>query len=880
MTSAPTRSPDSARPLLLSLVVYGTALCLAVLLIGIWHDLDQPFSGFFMRPWAMVSSMVATNPGEASPMLGDRLIEIDGKRFRLPDEYWERIESHARAGTSPVYTFLRHGRRYHIRLETRPLSATLFAQTMGPLVLVGLLYWVVGYIVYRTRPDLEAAKAFILFANATALSLAGNADFNLHHRLSLLIYPMAIIVGGLVVRMALVFPQRLPIAERAWTRRLPLLISAILLAPGVACLLAYRVGRWDEALTWGAAFSSVTFIWATCGLLVAVALFGVQARYGDPFARHQVKVISVGALAGFLPIVLLTFIPRLLGWTPVIPVSAAVLFMVLFPFSLAFSILRHGLWNGRMVIRQSVTYFALVLFLALIYFALLAILEVTVLVRSDQGRWAEFVAGVAIAALFAPLRDRIQRSTASFFFRMPYDPQTVLEQTAQSLATTLDLDRIAEQVMEAVNQTMHPVGGCLLVVDEENQRYEPIHAFGLGPSLTLPVDAPLVQGVLASRQTVSRSAVVTRRLYLLQPLLREVGAELLIPLIYEENLLGMLLLGTKRGEGAYDDTDLGLLRALAGQAALAVHNARQVFTVRQINQRLEQMVAERTKALEEALAELQGTQARLVQSEKMVSLGLLVAGVAHEINNPAAVVIGNLELMREVNLDVRRLLDSFDGLELSSHMAGAIGAIKADIKYPHILSELDAMTRDCSDAARRIRAIVADLRTFSRPRGDAQLIPVDARQGLQTTLNLVRSLFRERIALHADLAEVPLILGDASQLNQVFMNLLVNGAQAITGRGALDVALWSDARQVYFSVSDSGQGIPAENLPRLFDPFFTTKRQGEGTGLGLSISYGIVERHGGRIDVTSTLGEGATFTVILPVFSPGARALAEAQSPA
>jgi signal transduction histidine kinase len=852
-------------PWYVALVVRAAALFIVLVALGIWTDLDKPFSGFFMQPWGNVGGSMALSPSEGGPARDDRIVEMDGVSIRSPDEAWAHVEKHAAMGTAPVYTFSRSGNLYRLKMATRPLTRSLFAATLGPVVLVGLVFWTMGYIVYRVRPDLEAAVAFVLFANASAVVCVASADGHLHHRLTLLALPAQALLGGLVVRLGLMFPDRLPLAAKPLIRRLPMIISAVLAVVHVGLLTAMRLGVWPAAAVWGEGWGRMVLSWLTLCLLVAIGLFVRQAQLGDWLARRQLQVVSIGALLGLLPITLLNLLPDQLGMPVMLTLNAGLLFSCLLPAALAFAIVRYGLWDARMLIRQGISGVALLAVLGCLYFAMLGLLEITFLAEQDDNRWAEFVAGVAIAALFAPLRDRVQKATAAFFYRMPYDPQAVLEQTAQSLATTLDIDRIADHLMAVINETLHPVGGCLLVIDDSTGRFEPIHAFGLGPSLALTVDSPLVQGVLENRQAVSRSQMATRRLYLLQPLLREIGAELLIPLVYEEKLLGMLLLGTKRNEAAYGDTDIGLLRALAGQAALALHNARQVFTVRQINQRLEQMVAERTKALEEALSELQGTQARLVQSEKMVSLGLLVAGVAHEINNPAAVVIGNLELIKEVHLDVQRLLDSYDGLELSSHMASLIGSIKQDIEYPQVINELQAMTRDCADAARRIRAIVADLRTFSRPRGDA-LQPVDVHQGLVTTLNLVRSLFKDRVTLSSNLADVPVVLGDASQLNQVFMNLLVNAAQSIVGKGHVDVGLWSDADRIYLSVSDTGIGIPDANLPRLFDPFFTTKRQGEGTGLGLSISYGIVQRHGGRIDVVSTVGDGSTFTVVLPVY--------------
>jgi signal transduction histidine kinase len=864
---SPTTGLTRRIPWYVTLTVRGTALFLVLAVLSIVADLNKPFSGFYIQPWGNVGPVMAMAPSEGGLARDDRLVEIDGERFTTADDYWARVERHAETGTTPVYGFSRQGKLFRLHIATQPLTESLFAATLGPFIFVGLVYWLIGYVVYRTRPDLEAAQAFVLYANAMATVCVSFPDAHLHHRLSLFYLITFALSGGLLVRLGLLFPQRLPAANNAWTRRPPLLISAVLAIGQGVLLIIQRLHGWDDAGLWGEALGWVIFAWINVCLVVALALFARQAQLGDWLARRQLQIVSIGGMAGLLPMTLFYMVPRQLGMAELLSLNVSVMFTCLLPLSLAFAIVRYGLWDARMLVRQSVGGIALIGVLACLYFAILGLIEISFLAGHEDNRWAEFLAGVTIAIVFAPLRDHIHRATASFFYRMPYDPQAVLEQTAQSLATTLDLDRIAEHLMDVVNDTLHPVGGCLLVIDDDTGRFEPIHAFGLGPSLSLAVDSPLVQGVLENRQAVSRSAMATRRLYLLQPLLREIGAELLIPLVYEEKLLGMLLIGSKRNEGAYVDTDVGLLRALAGQAALALHNARQVFTVRQINQRLEQMVAERTKALEEALAELQGTQARLVQSEKMVSLGLLVAGVAHEINNPAAVVIGNLELIKEVHLDVQRLLDAFDGLELTSHMANLIASIKQDIDYPQIIAEQEAMTRDCADAARRIRAIVADLRTFSRPRGDA-LQPVDVHQGLTTTLNLVRSLFKDRVILNASLADVPVVLGESSQLNQVFMNLLVNAAQAITGKGQVDVSLWSDADWIYLSITDSGCGIPEANLPRLFDPFFTTKRQGEGTGLGLSISYGIVQRHGGRIDVASVLGEGSTFTVVLPVYKP------------
>jgi PAS domain S-box-containing protein len=252
----------------------------------------------------------------------------------------------------------------------------------------------------------------------------------------------------------------------------------------------------------------------------------------------------------------------------------------------------------------------------------------------------------------------------------------------------------------------------------------------------------------------------------------------------------------------------------------------------------------------EAEQERRRMQAQLAQSDRMASLGTLAAGVAHEINNPLTYVVGNVEAARAAVLQL-------------AGSGSAQGALAAS------LAEIGEALEEAADGAARVRQIVGDLKVFSSPGRDSADELVDVRAVLRSSVNLARRLVTGRARLEEELAEVPWVSGSAARLGQVFLNLLVNAAQAIPSgqpeRHRIRVTTRSDGRRVAVEVSDTGSGIPADRVCRIFDPFFTTKPQGEGTGLGLAICQTIVASHGGEIVVESEPGRGSTFRVVLPI---------------
>jgi signal transduction histidine kinase len=266
-------------------------------------------------------------------------------------------------------------------------------------------------------------------------------------------------------------------------------------------------------------------------------------------------------------------------------------------------------------------------------------------------------------------------------------------------------------------------------------------------------------------------------------------------------------------------------------------------------------------------AELERLQAQIVHSEKMAGLGQLAAGVAHELNNPAGFIYGNMELIGGYLGRLELVLSIYERTALSPSEAAELELTKEEIGYDALLPDLRSMIADCVEGAERIRDIVKNLRLFSRL-DDAECTRIDLHESIDSTIRLLSRYYGGgKIRLIRDYGDLPLVNCFAGQVTQVWTNLLVNAAQAINGDGEVKISTTSAGESVVIRISDNGSGIDPAHLSKIFDPFFTTKSVGEGTGLGLSISYGIIERHGGTITAESVVGAGTTFRVSIPIDS-------------
>ena len=303
------------------------------------------------------------------------------------------------------------------------------------------------------------------------------------------------------------------------------------------------------------------------------------------------------------------------------------------------------------------------------------------------------------------------------------------------------------------------------------------------------------------------------------------------------------------------------------------------FQLKAANVSLEHRVQQRTRELSEALRHLRESEAQLIQSEKMSSLGQMVAGVAHEINTPLAYVKNSLGTVADKLPDLESALKESERLlallqaggnanpELLSRQFALVSRQIAHLKQKKVVEELNGLIKDGLYGTGQMAEIVGNLRDFSRL-DRSKVTSFNLNEGLNSTLLLAKHLLKG-MTINRQFGPIPEIICSPSQVNQVFLNLITNAAQAMDGgQGTISLTTRSDGSGVAVEVADNGKGIAPEVLPKIFDPFFSTKEIGKGTGLGLSISYKIVQQHGGRIDVESQVGNGTKFTLWLPLKPP------------
>ena len=252
----------------------------------------------------------------------------------------------------------------------------------------------------------------------------------------------------------------------------------------------------------------------------------------------------------------------------------------------------------------------------------------------------------------------------------------------------------------------------------------------------------------------------------------------------------------------------------------------------------------------------------------MASIGQLAAGVAHEINNPVGFINSNLTTLQTYIQNLMRVMESYAQAEsllpVESDAYAAICRIKQEVDVDFLWKDIAELLAESQEGVMRVRKIVHDLKEFSHV-GRAEWQQTDLHRGLDSTLNIVRNEIRYKAEVVKQYGELPPIECIPSQINQVFMNLLVNAAQAIEERGVITLRTGTIDDEVWVEIEDTGTGIAPEHVSRIFEPFFTTKPVGKGTGLGLSLSWGIVQRHGGRLDARSNVGAGTCFRLTLPV---------------
>jgi len=461
---------------------------------------------------------------------------------------------------------------------------------------------------------------------------------------------------------------------------------------------------------------------------------------------------------------------------------------------------------------------------------------------------------------------------------------SLLIDLSAAVNATLDVEKIYEQALQRLVHRMGYQGAHLFLVDSVRQVVRGHRTAG-GANRDVPFETVEFRlddpHCAASRVATTGLPLViddienTREPVDL-PTAHSLGVRslVMVPLRVKARVFGVLNV-TSSEPGPVGEADLELLSAVANHVALAVDRAESFQTIENLSRGLEDKVRVRTEQLrsaheelQAAYRELQATQMQLIQREKMTSVGQLVAGVAHELNNPIGFVYSNVTTLEDFVRRLRAMLEVYRSVSLPEAERERVQGEWDARKIDYALKYLDSMIQGIREGAERARKIVRDLRVFARSQDDVWQA-VDLHEDLESSLTLLNHLLKDRITVQRKFGGVPAVECIRSQIDQVFLNLLANAAQAIEGEGTITIETRSEDGMAVLVIGDTGPGIPHDVMGRIFDPFFTTKPVGEGTGLGLSISYEIIKKHGGGIRAESPPGGGAVFTVRIPIARQG-----------
>ncbi len=470
------------------------------------------------------------------------------------------------------------------------------------------------------------------------------------------------------------------------------------------------------------------------------------------------------------------------------------------------------------------------------------------------------------------------------------DLETV-QKASQTISGEIHLDRLLEKLMNIVITNAGAQKGLFLLIDEGELYVEGETVAGKEEVIVLQhvpyaeshdIAHIIVNYVLRLNKMIVLDDASAQGMFKSDEYVKgnKLRSVLCLPLIFQNKLSGILYLENNLTPGTFTAERVEVLKILTGQIVISIENARLYRNLERYNIILEENVAKRTaeisqqneqlniqkEEIEAALENLRQSQYHLIQAEKMASLGQLVAGIAHEINNPVNFISAGVESLNTNLEEIGQVLDIYHKITPSNveEKLKEIEKLKEKIEYREAIKEIEKLIISIKNGTNRTTEIVKGLRTFSRMDEDS-LKMASIHEGLDSSLILLHNKYKERIEIIRNYENIPQIECYPGQLNQVFMNILSNAIDSIDNTGTITISTSSKNGLVQISIKDTGRGIPEYLKEKIFEPFYTTKEVGKGTGLGLSISHGIIEKHHGIISFQSEVGKGSEFVISLPV---------------
>ena len=601
----------------------------------------------------------------------------------------------------------------------------------------------------------------------------------------------------------------------------------------------YSFGRIARAGPLVYLFSAVTFF--TVSYCLAV-LYSAMSQASDNSKRNRIKYIFGGL--GFTSILLFFTVLPVIG-IPVYPLGNLSFIPALF---LAYGVIKYDLLDIGVLLRRGTVYFVLTGLLTVLYVPLIFLFH-SFFMSSFSGNFfiLSIVLAIVIVFFFNPLQEWVQKLVYHFFFRGRYNYHSLLRDISGQLTSLLSLRQIEELLIKEMTAAMQ-VERLMLVIKEEGVYQISGHNESGNLKEDFSAGFDLLERILEyEKKPLNKNAILERvaeegNKNTLEHLFDCLGVTIVIPIPAAEESKGMIFLGQKKSGELFVDEDLEILMTIANQAATAMENARSYEALEVLNRDLETKVEERTEALKKALLERERTEEQLIRSESLSAIGQLVAGVAHELNNPIAGAMSLVETSVDTVSEWEVPRDTRD-------------EVIDDLRFS--IKEL-----------RRSAAIIRSLLDLSR-QTPTYVEPVEMNRVIDDAVRVLYNQYKNlSVTIEKNYADdLPTVEGNFAGLGQVMINIIQNAIQSmLEEKGAIKLRTGykSSADAVFVECADNGAGIPEAALRNIFKPFFTTKKVGRGTGLGLYISYEIIRRHGGMIDVKSKEGKGTVVYLEIP----------------
>lgn len=810
--------------LVVILILLFLTVCVSSL-VGALNWVNKPFTGFLFYKNLVITD---TSYGIAKKIGldrgSDRIVEVDGRKLFSPDEIYEVINN-LPVGTLIDYRISRDGDLIKLSIPTMRFTLADFLSLFGVIYFVGLFFFIVGASVYYLKPTLYSSRIFFLFCFSVGIWFVTS-----FHSQSTYLFNKLPFLGGLfsptfAFCLACVFPfNKISRKIHNVVFLLTFVFSSLLFGLNTLYFYSHSIWRNIDVLIW---------LYIILGsLALPVSSIVTYLKVSTVLERQRAEVILLGSFVGlFLPA--LTAI-NIVIFKANIPFNLLALPVIVFPVSIAYAIVRHNLFDIDEIVKKGLAYVALTGVTGVVFG--LAVVGFN-WILADYGGWkhpATFVIpAIFIVFLINPLKSRIQDLIDTAFFRKSYDYSKTISELSAAMTSILDIDDISNKITDTITKTMSLDSASLFLFSHDTNDYR-VYVSTMDDlrekGFIVKSDSPLIFFLDKYKKEIFKEDLTVEQKYIiyrgeLMKLFQKLRASVIIPLIFKDELIGILTLGEKKSGLMYTSRDMKLLRTLANQSAIAVENA---LTFK--------LVEDYARKLEETNRELKETQAQLIQSEKMSAIGQVAAGIAHEIRNPLNIIEGARYYLSQT---------------IKGEHSAAVGEY-----LDYIKSEVE-----------RTNHLIDNLLRFSKvepPRFEL----LDINGILENTLILVRKQLSDaNVKLITNLnQQIPNIMGDTGQLWQVFINIVINAIQAMPEGGELQVDTgfsYRSPNHIFISFRDTGMGIDKEDLPKIFNPFFTTKDTG--TGLGLSIIYRIVEEHKGKVMVSSEKGKGSTFVVELPI---------------